>query len=421
MSKAKANPRDFGGRPDQRGYVVTYDIVTPESVEEGDTSEAGWVIDGQEWPGDLDEASVHLAPTWYDPDVDDEDGPIAWMVKLLRDAGADPSSSAFHAGVWYIGNPNEDYSTGAVTTYAYHLEGFAPDDQRAVFVGVTARKHNPLHLTRRDHSVIAAFVDKKPDEGTNLSTDGVRLDGTWMGGTSIASWEAGKIAFHDLGSKAAQTVQSAIRKAAPTNWVRDNPLRNPVVNIADPSQWGWNEAGYPSIPTIEFDGADAYLAYLVPARSAAYHNDYMADHRARRSLARYQDAAVWDDYGPFAVRVFDKSGRGEWRNVMAEGRTVPSTHYESETYPFATFREAAEATARAIVLRNPLRVADPSPTLQSGYAFQSSRRYPREPETVVVDAEQDGAAFVGYAPIDGTKHAAFKVPNANRYYFQVAR
>ena len=69
--------------------------------------------------------------------------------------------------------------------------------------------------------MIDAFLDKKKADGTKLTTDGTTLDGQWMGGTGIATWEKGKIAFHDLGSKAAQTVQKAIKKKAPKNWLAE--------------------------------------------------------------------------------------------------------------------------------------------------------------------------------------------------------
>jgi hypothetical protein len=78
-----------------------------------------------------------------------------------------------------------------------------------------------LKLGRPDKQVISAFLDKKKKSGTKLSTDGKTLDGLWMGGAGIATWEDGKIVFHDLGSKSAQTVQKAIQKEAPKNWLAE--------------------------------------------------------------------------------------------------------------------------------------------------------------------------------------------------------
>jgi hypothetical protein len=74
-------------------------------------------------------------------------------------------------------------------------------------------------LGKGDQKTIDAFLDKKKADSKKLSTDGKRLDGNWMGGRGIAEWKSGKIVFHDLGSKAAQTVQRAIKKKAPRNWL----------------------------------------------------------------------------------------------------------------------------------------------------------------------------------------------------------
>lgn len=73
-----------------------------------------------------------------------------------------------------------------------------------------------------DKQVIDAFLDKKSAESKKLSTDGTRLDGSWLGGSGIAEWIGDKIKFNDLGSKAAQTIQRAIKKAAPKNWLGES-------------------------------------------------------------------------------------------------------------------------------------------------------------------------------------------------------
>lgn len=84
------------------------------------------------------------------------------------------------------------------------------------------RRVNAMVLGPRDRKVIDSFTEKRADESKKLRTDGRRLDGIWMGGTGIASWESGKIVFHDLGSRSAQTVQRAIRKIAPSGWLKSN-------------------------------------------------------------------------------------------------------------------------------------------------------------------------------------------------------
>lgn len=58
--------------------------------------------------------------------------------------------------------------------------------------------------------------------------------------------------------------------------------------------------------------------------------------------------------------------------------------------------------------------------LLPGYAETSTRRRPKEPETVIVGTEEcEQARYVGAALISGSlAWLAFKVPNKKRYYFQ---
>ena len=73
-----------------------------------------------------------------------------------------------------------------------------------------------MKLTPKDRKVLAAFLDGAARTSEKLSTDGRRLDGLWMGGAGIAFYTSGgDIAFSDLGSRAAQTIQRAIARAAP--------------------------------------------------------------------------------------------------------------------------------------------------------------------------------------------------------------
>jgi len=89
-----------------------------------------------------------------------------------------------------------------------------------------------LKLGLQDKKVIDAFLDKKKASGTKLTTDGTTLDGLWMGGAGIAKWEKGKIQMPDLGSKAAQTVQKAVAKKAPKNWLAEELLGEAARGIA---------------------------------------------------------------------------------------------------------------------------------------------------------------------------------------------
>lgn len=58
---------------------------------------------------------------------------------------------------------------------------------------------------------------------------------------------------------------------------------------------------------------------------------------------------------------------------------------------------------------------------QPGYAYQSSTRYPADPDTVVLSkSDCDECAHVGFAVIDGTRCAAFRmaVKGKRRFVFQ---
>lgn len=83
-----------------------------------------------------------------------------------------------------------------------------------------------MRLGLKDHRVIEAFIRHEAASGVKLDTDGEQLDGVWMGGRGIATWTDGSIEFHDLGSRSAQTVQRAVRRAAkikhqnPTFWIQ---------------------------------------------------------------------------------------------------------------------------------------------------------------------------------------------------------
>lgn len=75
---------------------TTFEVVTPESAEEGDAAERGWV------------------------DETGERHTVAGAIRELE--GCEASSSAFHPGIWYTeAEGTTDYETGAVTTRSYHL------------------------------------------------------------------------------------------------------------------------------------------------------------------------------------------------------------------------------------------------------------------------------------------------------------
>ena len=147
-----------------RSYTVTYDRVTPESAEDGDTSEAGFYVAGgwhhdmkhepspsespeaaELWESTKAAATCAVEPDEYD--IEDAGGEesraaVALMVRVLRDEGAsEPSCSNGGPDTWYTTpDGHEDYTTGERTTYSYHLNGWTEAEQRAIYAAVTGRE-----------------------------------------------------------------------------------------------------------------------------------------------------------------------------------------------------------------------------------------------------------------------------------------
>lgn len=105
------------------------------------------------------------------------------------------------------------------------------------------RRTARIRLTPKDKKVIEAFTEHRPMESKNLSTDGQRLDGNWMGGTGIAFWRGSKIMKRDLGSASAETVQNYLDRATPANWLggwsQSTSMRGASARMAG-SRWDMN-------------------------------------------------------------------------------------------------------------------------------------------------------------------------------------
>lgn len=93
---------------------ISYGIVTPESAEDGAYAETGW---------EDEEGAKHSVQS---------------AIALLRCHCVEPSNSpSFCPGTWYTEyNAHEDFRTGAVTSRAYHLDGFSEVEERAIYEGV---------------------------------------------------------------------------------------------------------------------------------------------------------------------------------------------------------------------------------------------------------------------------------------------
>ncbi len=154
----------------------------------------------------------------------------------------------------------------------------------------------PLRLGKKDKKVIKAFVDQKALDGHKLTTDGERLDGYWMGGNNLAYWKNGKIELPDSGSRAGQTVQNAVRRAAPANDLREKSMsksKNP---------------GYYERFTVE------ELTAMETISSGHMHNLKYDDGEVRYWLSRM----TIEDGETFAVYV-EKFYDGRWQDVHQYG------------------------------------------------------------------------------------------------------
>lgn len=111
-----------------RRITKTFQTVTPESAEQGDFADSGWI----------DEVGTEIAPDDLDLEEYDDDelrAVVSLAVnEITSEGGVEPSSSRWHSGVWYTSiDPDRDYSDGSETTYSYHLDGFSEAEEQAIF------------------------------------------------------------------------------------------------------------------------------------------------------------------------------------------------------------------------------------------------------------------------------------------------
>lgn len=116
-------------RSGMRTISVTYDIVTPESAEQGDTAEDG-----------------HLEDVDIDSDDLDEDETMAQRAaKLIYESGGSviPDRTSGAATSFYEADGREDFKTGDVERRAYHVgegEGWAEFEQREITELLTRKR-----------------------------------------------------------------------------------------------------------------------------------------------------------------------------------------------------------------------------------------------------------------------------------------
>ena len=107
---------------------TTFDQVTPESAEDGDTSDSGWVDDDGE--------EIEVDKHDRDEGHSISDVTVAW---LWNKGAIEASSSEFHPGIWYSTEYSvNSYQTGEEEQRSFHLSGFAVDEEREIYKGLKA-------------------------------------------------------------------------------------------------------------------------------------------------------------------------------------------------------------------------------------------------------------------------------------------
>ena len=109
---------------------ISYEVITPESADIGEIDDSGWI----------DEDGIVI-----EPDADDIEnaGSMLWAV-VNAAVGVighkqQPSSYPFAPGFTWYTEPDgdENYTTGAVTYKSWHLSGFTPEEEQAIYSEVT--------------------------------------------------------------------------------------------------------------------------------------------------------------------------------------------------------------------------------------------------------------------------------------------
>ena len=108
--------------------AYTYDIVTPESAEQGDVSEAGFCdFGGWEYPNgvphiELDQKQ-HPELYWVPVGPGDKQRSIGDGIEAARSWCCTENNGD---GSFYSVQPDPNYLTGESTTRAVHFNGFTP-------------------------------------------------------------------------------------------------------------------------------------------------------------------------------------------------------------------------------------------------------------------------------------------------------
>lgn len=183
------------------------------------TTRTDWA--GYDWrtrtnPGDEDRRRLERLAAQGDPQA------LARLDAERQRLGGEQQALA-QVGEYMPWEPNPDLGHGVVE---HRVDGRTRSAGRRV----DALQHayvlaHRLNSELPDDEVIYAFVQRLGAHGRKLTSENLRLDGNWMGGRGIASWQqvpsnsvhlppTAVIVEHDLGSKAAERILRKVRKAA---------------------------------------------------------------------------------------------------------------------------------------------------------------------------------------------------------------
>lgn len=123
------------------GFYVTFDTVTEESAEAGESHRKGWWEPGDHLIEDpMDKPALPafiFDPDDYDPDehADLDEAIVEWAVNLLQREGAmHPSSHPCLEVTWWGTEGSEviDYATGETILKSFHFEGFKQSQRKRI-------------------------------------------------------------------------------------------------------------------------------------------------------------------------------------------------------------------------------------------------------------------------------------------------
>jgi len=103
--------------------TITFARTTPESAENGEYSDSGWIdVEGEDMTPD----------PW---DMEEGLTAVDKAVKFMALEGvSEASSSHFHPGVWWSTESQTiDYATGESEERSYHLKDFTPEEEKEIW------------------------------------------------------------------------------------------------------------------------------------------------------------------------------------------------------------------------------------------------------------------------------------------------